>query len=97
MPAGPPPTTSRRRGAGAVGHGTVDLVAGVRVHRAPEGQPFDVPAADALVAADARPDVGRPALARLDQQVAVGDVRAGHADDVRVPGREHPLGDVRAR
>ena len=60
----------------------------------PNGKPSDVAAADALVAAHARPDVFDPALAGLEQQVAVGDVCSSHADDVGLAGREHPFGDV---
>ena len=71
------PAAARHRGPRHV-----DLVAGRRVDRAAEGQALHVPAADALVAADAGADVRGAAVPGLDQQVAVGDVRAGHADDV---------------
>ncbi len=59
----------RRRRAGYVDLDrrprALDLVAGARVHGAGEAQPLDVPPADALVATDARTDLGDPALPRL--------------------------------
>jgi hypothetical protein len=66
----------------------------VRVHRTPEGQPVDVAAVDAVVAADARPDGRRLSGPRLGQELAVGDVRPGHAHHVGVAGRDDAGGHL---
>ena len=93
-----PPGRRRRRAAGgrstpsATGRRPRGWCVGLTAQ--PKRQALDVAAADALVAADAGADVRGAAVPGLGQQVAVGDVRPGHADDVGLAGREDALGDV---
>ncbi len=63
VPAGPPPMTSTERGSAARAGRPLVLATGVRVHPAGERQVLDHAAVDALLEADARPDLllpGRP-------------------------------------
>jgi hypothetical protein len=62
-----------------------------------EAEPFHIAPADALVAANAGADLGDPALAGLDQQVPVGDVRSSHPDQVGLARGEDPLGHLGVR
>ena len=70
---------------------TFHFVAGRGVDGAREAEPLHIPPADALVATNAGADLGDPALAGLDQQLPVGDVRPSHPHDIGLTSGEDPL------